>query len=169
MAIGQKNWLRAQGIDTYDSIQGTIEWEMPSGSRFCEYILTNWIDPESTSAMSGQSIKAIGTRGRFESDQKRRGLTIVTDERGIEEPNPYYCTPYHLEGKVAYRGYAIDSIITFLNDAAQVAEGMVRIEDLEEKRPTFRESVVPTAILEAANRSLQQGGEWVPVQDPAAR
>jgi len=27
MATGQKRWLRAQGVDTYDSIEAVIEWQ----------------------------------------------------------------------------------------------------------------------------------------------
>jgi predicted dehydrogenase len=164
MAIGQKNWLASQGIDTYDSVQGTIEWQLPSGKKFSQYILTNWIDPESTSALSEQSIKVIGTKGRFESDQKKRGITMVTDEKGIEEINPYFTSPYQMEGRVFYRGYGIDSIKTFLKDVVQVEEGNVRVEDLEEKRATFKQSVVPITILEGIQESLQKNGEWVTIQ-----
>lgn len=164
MAIGQKNWLVAQGIDTYDSVQGTIEWQLPSGKKFSQSILTNWIDPESTSALSEQNLKVIGTKGRFESDQKKRGITVVTDEKGIEEINPYFTSPYRMEGHMVYRGYGIDSIKTFLKDVVQVEEGTVRIEDLEEKRATFKQSVVPIAILEGIQESLQKNGEWVTIQ-----
>jgi predicted dehydrogenase len=164
MAIGQKNWLYAKGINTYDSVQGTIEWKLPSGKTFTQYILTNWIDPESTSALSEQSIKVIGTKGRFESDQKRRGVTMVTDEKGIEEINPYFTSPYFVDGRVTYFGYGIDSIETFLKDAAQIEEGTVRIEDLEEKRSTFQQSILPIAVLEGIDKSLQKNGEWIAIQ-----
>ena len=162
-AIGQKGWLFSKGIDTYDSIEAVIEWEMPSGERFSSHILTNWIDPESTSAMSDQKIKVIGTKGRFESDQKRRGITIVTDERGIEEPNPYFCSAYGSAGRVTYRGYGIDSISQFLSDVIQLEAGLLKIDDLEDKRPTFRQSVVPTKVLEGVNKSLRDNGRWVKV------
>ena len=163
MAIGQKSWLHAQGIDTFDSVQGTIEWEMSSGNRFSQHILTNWIDPESTSALSEQSIRIVGTKGRFESDQKNRGITTVTDERGIEAINPYFASPHRIGGRVIYHGYGIDSIKTFLNDVLQVQEGTARIEELEEQRATFKQSIVPTAVLEAISQSLHGNGEWVPV------
>jgi len=164
MAIGQKSWLLAQGSDTYDSVQGAIEWQLPSGQKFTQFIFTNWIDPESTSALSEQNIRVIGTKGRFESDQKNRGLTIVTDQKGIEEVNPYFTSPYQLDGRVTYRGYGIDSIENFLNDAVQVENGDVRIADLENKRSTFRQSIVPTAILEGIHRSLQKNGEWITME-----
>jgi predicted dehydrogenase len=164
MAIGQKNWLASQGINTYDSVQGTIEWKLPSGKKFTQFILTNWIDPESTSALSEQSIKVIGTKGRFESDQKRRGVTVVTDTKGIEEINPYFTSPYNMGDRIVYYGYGIDSIETFLRDVAQVEEGTMHIEDLEEKRSTFQKSILPIAILEGINTSLQKNGEWITIQ-----
>ena len=163
MATGQKGWLISQGIDAYDSIQGIIEWELPSGKKFTSHILTNWIDPESTSAVSDQKIKVIGTKGRFESDQKKRGITIVTDEKGIEEPNPYFCSAYGRNGSINYRGYGIESICQFLDDVAGIEKGEVKIKDLEDKRPTFNQSIVPTRVLEAVNTSLRKSGEWVTI------
>lgn len=161
MANGQKNWLISKGIDTYDSIQGIIEWEMPSGKNFSSHILTNWIDPELTSAMSDQKIKVIGTKGRFESDQKKRGVSIVTDEKGMEEPNPYFCSSYGPSGNMAYRGYGIDSIHQFLEDVIKIEKGMIKIDDLEDKRPTFRDSIIPMVVIEAVNRSLTENGAWI--------
>jgi predicted dehydrogenase len=165
MALGQKGWLYSKGIDTYDSIEGTIEWEMPDKGRFTSCILTNWIDPESTSAMSDQKIKVIGTKGRFESDQKRRGVTIVSDEKGIKEPNPYFCAAYNAPGQVSYRGYGIESIHQFLKDVEEIEMGVVKIDDLEGERPTFKESIVPTAVIEAVNKSLKDGGQWVSIHE----
>ncbi len=164
MAMGRKEWLRARGVDTYDSVCGVVEWRMPSGKRFTSHILTNWIDPEATSAMSDQKIKVVGTKGRFESDQKQRGITIVTDDKGVEEPNPYFCAPYGPEGATSYRGYGIDSICQFLDDAMGVENGEVAVADLERKRPTFRQSIVPTAVLEAVNKSLKMDGAWIRIK-----
>lgn len=163
MATGQKGWLVSKGINNYDSIQGVIEWEMPSGKRFSSHILTNWIDPEETSAISDQKIKVVGTKGRFESDQKGRGITIVTDKKGIEEPNPYFCSAYGAKGNVSYSGYGIDSICQFLDDVVQIEKGVLKIGDLEDKRPTFKQSLVPTAVLDGLNKSLRNNGEWVAI------
>ena len=163
MAIGQKGWLITQGVNTYDAVQGTIEWEMPGGKKFLSYILTSWVDPENTSAMSDQRIKAVGSKGSFVSDQKNRGITIVTDKNGTEHPNPYFCAPYGRKGDISYKGYGIESVCQFLNDVTQVVKGVLKPEDLEAKRPTFKESLIPTAVLEAVNKSLEKSGEWVTV------
>jgi len=162
MAIGQKSYLASHGIDTYDSIQAVIEWEAPAGNKFVSTFLTNWIDPERTSAMSDQKIKVIGTKGRYEADQKRRGIFIVNDKDGIEEPNPDFCAMYGVgEKNIAFQGYGIESILQFLSDVVDVEAGNIRINDLEGKRPTFKESVIPTTVLEAVNRSLNENGEWI--------
>lgn len=163
MAIGQKGWLASQGIDTYDSVEATIEWEISSGRKFVSVIVTNWIDPEATSAMSDQKIKVIGTKGRIESDQKRRGMTIVTDGKGLEEPNPYFCASYGNDNDISYKGYGIDTICQFLNDVADVERGKLDVSSFEGKRPTFKDSIMQTAILEAINKSLKKSGEWIPV------
>lgn len=163
MANGQKNWLHSNGIDAFDSIESVIDWQMPSGRSFSSHILNNWIDPESTSAMSDQRIKLIGTKGRFESDQKKRGITTVRDESGIEEPNPYFCCGYGQHGNIRYYGYGVDSVNQFLKDVVQIEEGALKIDDLEDKRPTFKESIVTTKVLEAVNASLRDGGRWVDI------
>ena len=162
MALGQKSYLASHGIDTYDSIQAVIEWEASSGEVFISTFLVNWIDPERTSAVSDQKIKVIGTMGRYEADQKRRGIFIVNDKDGIEEPNPDFCTMYGTgEKNITFRGYGIESIIQFLSDVVDIEAGKIRINDLEGKRPTFKESVIPTIVLEAVNRSLNENGEWI--------
>jgi len=163
MAIGQKGWLASKKINAYDSIEAVIEWEMPQGKRFVSHILTNWVDPESTSAMSNQKIKVIGTKGRLESDQKKRGITVVTEAGGTEEPNPYFCSAYGRKGEVLYKGYGIDSVCQFLDDVLQIEEGKLRIENLEDKRPTFKEFLVSSVVLEAINKSLKNDGKWVTI------
>ncbi len=163
MAIGQKGWLLSRGINAYDSVEGIIEWKMPSGNKFSSHILTNWVDPETTSAMSDQKIKVIGTKGRFESNQKNRGIKIVTDEKSIEEPNPYFCQPYGTDN-IHYQGYGVESINRFLNDTVRVEQKIVSVKSLEENRPTFKQSLAPTAALEAINKSLHAGGKWVLVK-----
>ena len=164
MATGQKGWLYSKGIDAYDSIQAVVEWRMPAGKRFNSHILTNWIDPEKTSAMSDQRIKVVGTNGRFESDQKKRGITIVTDKKGTLEPNPYFCSSHGKAGHAEYVGYGIDSIHQFLDDVIKIEKGEIKSKELENKRPTFRQSLIPTKVLEAVNKSLKENGEWINIK-----
>ena len=55
--MGQKSWLQEQGFDVHDSIQCFVKWELENGIVFNQTLLVNWIDPETTSAMSEQNIK----------------------------------------------------------------------------------------------------------------
>jgi D-galacturonate reductase len=159
VAIGQKSWLAERGIDTYDSIQVLIEWD----SGFTSSFLTNWIDPEKNDAMSHQKIKVIGTKGRLESDQTERGARLVSDENGTEEINPYFCQPYHdLDiGKIRYRGYGIDSITQFISDVNDISSGIKTSSSFDHCRPTFKESLISSAVVSAVNMSLSSENCWV--------
>jgi len=161
MAVGQKTWLLKRGIDTFDAIQCSIEWEAENGNKFIQTILTNWIDPESSTSMSDQKIKIVGTSGRFESDQKERGIRINLDDHHMEQPNPDYCMEYSGDRNVKeWRGYGIDSITTFLSDVEDINNNIVNIETLKFIRPTFSEALISTAVVEAAHKSLLKNNEW---------
>jgi len=162
MAMGQYGWCKKNGFHAFDSVHATIEWRLRDGKTFLSYLMTNWIDPNGTSAMSDQRIKVIGTAGRYEADQKRRGITIVTDTKGIEEPNPDFCAAYLTpEGLTGYKGYGIESIHTFMKDVLDLEIGRTTLKHLESTRATFEESLPSTAVVEAANQSLKQHGQWV--------
>ena len=168
MAIGQTGWLQKQGVNAFDAVHATIGWRTDQGDRFWSYIFTNWTDPEGTSAMSDQKIKVIGTRGRFESDQKCRGQQAITDEGGIEDINPDFCTTYpDANGVTGYQGYGIQSIHTFLQDVMDLNSGRTSLGRLETCRPSFRSSLASTAVVEAVNTSLGHGGQWVDIDDSA--
>ena len=75
-----------------------VEWKTDEGYHFIQTLLVYWIDPETSSAMSDQKIKFIGTRGRFEGDQKERGgVRTLTDGYPLEELNPDFCRAYTAE------------------------------------------------------------------------
>lgn len=161
-ALGQRNLLASRGIDTWDAVQATIEWRA-GAATFVSTILTNWIDPPATTAMSDQKIKWIGTKGRIESEQKDRGLQLVTDA-GIQHVNPYFSDfLYDADGGLQFGGYGPRSIEQFLRDAASIAGGAKRPDELRGGRATFEDARVSTAVVDAANRSLERNGEWVEV------
>jgi len=167
MAIGQHGYLKARSINTYDSVQALVEWDIPgSDIPFVSTFLTNWIDPNTTSALSYQGIKVFGTAGRFESDHRDRGLHMVTQADGIEVINPYFAQTYPSPQASSreYKGYGIDSIRAFLEDARSLLDGERMPADLETLRPTFRQALRSTAVVEAVNQSLRSKSEWVPVR-----
>lgn len=165
MAAGQKNFLVSRRIDAHDSIQAVVEWKTASGSIFTSSFFTNWIDPENSSAMSDQKIKVIGTKGRYEADQKNRGIRIVTDENGIEEPNPDFCSMRGTAaGDVSFYGYGIESVRQFFDDVCSIESGALNIAGLEGRRPAFKDSIIPAAIIEAVNKSLAENSRWIEIR-----
>jgi predicted dehydrogenase len=167
MAVGQDGYLKDRGINTYDAVQALIEWDIPgSATPFLSAFHTSWVDSNKTSALSYQSIKVFGTAGRFESDQKNRGLQVVTEADGIEDLNPYFTQTYPSPSgtRREYRGYGIDSIRTFLEDARSLLDGERQPAELEELRPTLLQALSSTAVVEAVNQSLGANSAWVPVR-----
>lgn len=164
VALGQKKFLKSKGINAYDAIQVVIEWTN-KGKTFISTILTNWVDPDLTSAMSDQKIKVIGTKGRYESDQKDRGIQMVTQDVGIQDINPYFSEFYtSIDDKsMVFKGYGERSIRQFLKDAREIISEKCKPESMEGLRPTFKDALVSTAVVEAVNRSLINNGRWVEV------
>ena len=159
-AWGQKTYLAAKGIDTWDSMQVLIEWE-GGDAAFVSTHITNWIDPDTSSAMSDQKINIVGTAGRFQADQKTRGVQIVTDASGIEDVNPYFTVAHSENGSKRFSGYGIASVNRFIDDVADVVAGKVTVENLPDDRPTFAQGYISSAVLDAALQSLASGN--VPV------
>jgi len=167
MAVGQRSYLKGRSINAYDSVQACIEWSIPGSSApFVSTFVANWIDPNTTSALSYQSLKVVGTEGRFESDQRDRGLTLVTEGNGIETLNPYFTQSYPVEDGMRreYRGYGIDSVRTFLEDVQNLHDGRCALGDLEAHRPTLRQALVSTAVVDGVNRSLAADGVWASIE-----
>ena len=165
MAIGQRKWLKGQSLNVDDAIQCMIEWEMDNGDLFTQTLLTNWIDPENTSAMSDQKIKFVGTKGRFDNNQKNRGISFIVGENSLETPNPDFSHSYRtMNGQLSWQGYGIESIITFLKDSQQVINNKKIPIDFEEIRPTFKEALISTATIDAASKSIKNNNIWIKVR-----
>jgi D-galacturonate reductase len=170
LATGQAHSTSSDGgPPLYDAIQAMVEWEMPeSGKRFVSTILTNWIDADTTSSMSDQKITMVGTNGRYRSDQKNRGVQMVTQDGGLEDINPYFTQLYRdneASSGIAVHGYGPKSLLCFLKDVKRFIAGTVSIKELNSLRPSFRESLPSTAVVEAVNRSLETGGNWIELKD----
>ena len=93
-----------------------------------------------------------------------RDLEENVYEELIGQPNPDFCRPYkNMDGLYSWRGYGLESVVDFLSDVENIKSGLTNIEDLNNKRPTFRDSIAVTSVLEAANISLNNNGEWVDI------
>ena len=162
MAMGQKNWLKKRKINTYDSIQCLIEWKTKSNASFNQTLVVNWIDPNSNSSVSYQKIKFCGTKGNFESDQKIRGIRIISDDNNLEEPNPDFCQPFCFNGKnIQWRGYGIKSVLNFLNGTKNMLTNKSKFSKLvDPNSANFEDGLISTAVIEAATKSLENKSSW---------
>lgn len=165
-AIGTRGTLQAQGVDTWDSVHATIAWQPPGGgAEFVSQLAIGWIDPSATPALSDQRFFLVGSRGRLDLDQTDRGVRLVTPD-GVETPNPHFSMVLGEHDEAAFRGYGYRSVERFLRDVVDVAAGRVAPAALDAIRPTFRQALVSTAVVEAANASLADAGAWKDVRAP---
>jgi len=167
LAYGTNGILKESGINTFDSVHALIEWQNPENTceKFISSFNTNWIDPDCTSAMSDQKYKVIGTKGRIECDQKNRGIELVSETTGIQAVNPYFSEYLPDEdGNLQYGGYALKSVGRFVKDVQDIRSGKISPAELEDKRPSFKQSLISTAVIDAVNESLEKASQWVEVK-----
>jgi len=157
-AWGQKDYLKNLGVDTWDAMQVVVEWERKDGGQFVSTHITNWIDPDETSAMSDQKINVVGTKGRFQADQKNRGVQIIEDWQGIQDVNPYFSSSWRetINQNLMFNGYGIKSVLQFVKDVQMFKDGEIELETLENVRPSFKVCRISSAVIEAAHQSLNQ-------------
>ena len=162
MAVGQSNYLKSKlKYDIYDSIQCIIEWKEKNKNVFSQTICVNWIDPNSSSAMSDQKYIMTGTLGNILCEQKSRGLTLTSDQEGINEINPDFCVNFSKNNKLRFNGYGIESVQTFLIDVLNFNDKKISLKEIELSRPTFSQSLISTKIVEAAKISLKSKSTWI--------
>jgi len=163
-AVGTNGALRQKGINTWDSVHATIIWQSPADKECVQHISCNWVDPEGTSALSDQKYTLVGTCGRIDIDQKKRGMELVLENSGTQELNPYF-SEYLADpdGRIHFTGYGFESIKQFIIDVKAIEQGITNRERLEGIRPTFTEALVSTKVVEAGNISLNSNGEWIKI------
>lgn len=163
-AWGQKDYLIKKGINTWDSMQVVVEWMRQDNGQFTSTHLTNWIDPNETSAVSDQKINIIGTKGRFQADQKHRGNQVVTDGVGVKDINPYFSASWQkpYTDELSFNGYGIKSIIQFISDVHAYNKKEITINELNKIRPSFKNCLISSAVVDAAHRSLAMNS--VPIE-----
>lgn len=171
MALATRGVLSGQGMDTPDSVHATIEWQGGAGGEtpFVSVMNLGWIDPRTSSALSDQRFTLVCSRGRLEVDQKKRGIELVRDCGGVQDLNPYFAEYLPgLDGKLTFQGYGYQSIRAFLDDLLAVKAGQLTAAELERSRPSFKEALVSTAVIEAVNLSLESSSNWVAIEGAKA-
>jgi hypothetical protein len=116
--------------------------------------------------MSDQKINVVGTKGRFQADQKNRGVQIVEDGQGIQDVNPYFSSSWKetKNQNLMFNGYGIKSVLQFVKDVQMFKDGEIELETLENVRPSFKVCRISSAVIEAAHQSLNQQNFPVNIQ-----
>lgn len=153
-AWGQKGYLSKRKINSWDAVQATIEWKK-MGKTFFSHIITNWIDPNNSSATSDQKINFVGEKGKFFSDQKNRGIFTVSDKNLSTHINPYF-TNLNFSENYFYDGYGIRNIKNFIMRVKKNTG-----KNLKKLNSSFYDSIYSTKVIEAVNQSLKKKGQAV--------
>lgn len=145
------------GIDTPDLIETQIIWQTKQKEQFTSYHIAGWGDPVETAGMTYQELHMITTSGHIESDQRFRGLEWTIENKGHTIINPYFFNLHkQLNGELDLGGeYGFKSIKNFIIAALEVENGGT-IDKYEMNYPTIKESRHVTAILQAADESLEK-------------
>lgn len=173
VAFGQKKFLPTRGMNAYDAVQATIEWE--DNSVF--FIQTSWVNNEKNSTMTNQGMQLLGTMGEYWSDHKDRNTHFVSDLNGYEDYNPNFFKQYDswdFPGEDDNVGYGYDSIAQGINDVRRInlaTAGMTKEEALIKRRQLLREmeqtrglprqALIGVAINNAVRMSADAGGKFV--------
>ncbi len=157
-ATGQKYFLIQKGLDTFDSVQCNIEWEIKTGIIFNQCIICSWIESNKSSSISKQDFHIIGTNGRLDCEQKERGLKILTDNNSTEDINPDFTKMYSYMGSNIFEGYGIDSVKTFLGNVINK-----NYNSNDNRICNLEESLYSTSVIEAATESLNRGSIWIDI------
>lgn len=152
-ATGMKGKLTALGIDTWDSIQTTVQMENGSSCTFDN----SWILPDGFESVVNQGLRLVGTEGLMEVDTQDRGMRGATAAEGMRTFNMgyvYETTDKH--GQPLFVGYGIASIADFI-DNLHFIQSSGTIEQLRGRVALGEDGLEATKIAVAAHRSVETG------------
>ena len=55
--------------------------------------------------------------------------------------------------------------MTFLDDVRDIENSLKSLNDLQNERPSFKESLISTMVVEAAHRSLENDSQWELIEE----
>ncbi len=153
-ARGHKGLLRDEyGVDTWDAINATVEFE--NGAVFT--FDTSWILPKSFEAIVNQEIRLVGTKGVWEIDSQYRGSRSCVNDEGMRTWNNNFMRETRdKQGRVIYKGYGIESIEDFAYNVQAIKQGAT-IESLAGKYPSGEDGLEVTKIAAAVHESVTTG------------
>ena len=117
-ALGQKKVLIGMGIDTFDSITATVEFEDGMVGTFC----SSWIYPESIPLIYDMRFEVLGSDGALEVDLRDQNIHKMTNR---------YSHPPTL-GRDIYGkplGFAAEMLNSLIDNVKYDTEPLVNLED----------------------------------------
>lgn len=134
-------------IDFEHSFDVIIEWQL-ADKKFNSNFSINWAEMESSQATSLQYFNTLGTKSRINLNQTDRGIHHIYERNGLKHINPYYVFEEFGQDQINYSGYGIESVVSFLNN----------ITNKKTEYPSFKEGIISSAVIEAAEKSSKLGG-----------
>jgi hypothetical protein len=124
-------------------------------------VQTSWVLPDANPNLTNQGFQITCTEGEFRADNADRNSNFVTTTEGYQRFNPKFFKPL-LDWKNFDRdywaGYGGESIIQPLDDILLLherpADRQKLLHEFERTRPTPRQALIATAVVEAVRMSL---------------
>lgn len=157
---GTTGRLHELGLSTWDSVHVWLIWRRPNGDEFLSQYNLSWVDSNSSPALSDQRFSVLGSRGRYDVDQRDRGIAATLQGDSLQYINPWFSEMLPSpDGQLEMQGYGYKSIERFLADCQAIADGQISPRALVGRRPTFEDCLGSTQVIERVNRCLAEGIE----------
>jgi D-galacturonate reductase len=162
-ASATKGIATSMGCDprTEDTITLLVDWVNieDETKRGTAVYTASWAAPLKAGVHSEQRFHYMASGGEVRVDQAHRGYSIVEDEVGKIDYNPFYVkySPDENGFFDGQRGYGYLSLEKFIDAARAVNSGEKKAADFDGKGlPTIKATVLTTAILNAGRISLDE-------------
>jgi len=158
-ARGRKSLLRDLGIDTYDWVSTTVEFENGAAVSFD----MSWILPEGFESIVNQGFKLVGENGIIECDSQDRGTRVSYGKEGVMTRNPVFINErIDRSGRIKYSGYGIESIADFVYNLVYLEKGGSLAGLSGGITALGEDGLESTRMAAAVHRSLESGKAETP-------
>jgi predicted dehydrogenase len=136
-AVGQKRVLTGLGIDTYDSLAATVEFQDGLIGTFS----SSWIYPESIPLIYDMRFEVLGSQGALEVDLRDQNIHKMTNR---------YSHPPTLGREIYGKplGFAAEMLNSFIDNIKDGTDPLVELED----------ALHGVKIVETIHRAAAEGG-----------
>ncbi|KAI9636435.1 dehydrogenase [Dioszegia hungarica] len=146
---------------TEDTITLLVDWQNVSDEKQhgTAVYTASWAAPLKAGVHSEQRFHYMAAKGEVRVDQAHRGYSVVEDDIGKLDYNPFYVkySPDENGYFDGQKGYGYISLEKFIDAAREVSSGRAKAADYDGKGlPTIKATIVTTALLHAGRISLDE-------------